>query len=127
MYNLSGGTGSTPSVTGPPRMISAAAFRRPQPQTRLSSSTDGSAADTTSPLNVKKRSLPSTPYGAPPGMRAVSAPFMGGDPNRPASSYRQDGEEEDFDFSAYTDGPDRASGYGSGRFATHLDGGDGIR
>ena len=127
LYNLSGGTGSTPSITGiaggAPRTISAAAFRRPQPVPRGSLS-DVSAADT-SPLNVKKRSLPSTPYGAVPQPPPMTTPY-GADPDRAVSMYRQDGED-DFDISAYTEGNERASAYGTGRYPTNYDGHDGIR
>ncbi|TFK84965.1 hypothetical protein K466DRAFT_495610, partial [Polyporus arcularius HHB13444] len=138
MYNLPGTTGSGTSFTGGARMISAAAFRRQQQQQQNASLRNMSSeglADVT-PLNVKKRPLPSSPYpsqsqmlapGQGQGMRSVSAPHIG-EQDRPVSQYRQDGEEDEYDYiSAYTDNPDRASGYGSGRFATNLDDGNGVR
>ncbi|KAI0693927.1 hypothetical protein C8T65DRAFT_667425 [Cerioporus squamosus] len=144
MYNLPLTTGSNTSFQGGARMISAAAFRRQQQQQQQNApprnmSSEGLAD--VSPLNVKKRPLPSSPYpsqsqmlgpGQGQGMRSVSAPHMGppgqGEQDRPVSQYRQDGEEDEYDYiSAYTDNPDRASGYGSGRFATNLEDGNGIR
>ena len=133
MYNLPTTTGSNTSFQGgAPRMISAAAFRRQQAAPARNLSSEG-LADVT-PLNVKKRPLPNSPYpsqlglgpGQSQGMRSVSAPYPGiGEQDRPVSQYRQDGEEDEYDYiSAYTDNPDRASGYGSGRFATNLDEGN---
>ena len=148
MYNLPATTGSSTSFTGPggPRTISAAAFRRQQQQMRNFSSESVGLADV-SPLNVKKRPLPSSPYpsslgvglgpGAGPnqGLRSVSSPQtqpqpqFGGVPPpeaRPVSS-NLDGED-DFDYiSAYTEDPNRGPGYESGRFATNLEDGQGIR
>lgn len=134
MYSLPGGlSGSNTSFnSGGTRTISAAAFRRPQPQIR-NMSVDSAQSDV-SPLNVKKRALPSSPYpvqqqqmlqpGVPAGMRSASpsnAPLDSDD--RPVSHYRQD---DDFDYiSAYTD--DRASQYIPGRAAPNVDDGDGIR
>ncbi|KAI0746842.1 hypothetical protein C8Q80DRAFT_1104754 [Daedaleopsis nitida] len=131
MYSLPGISGSNTSFSaGGTRTITAAAFRRPQPQIR-NMSMDSVQSDV-SPLNVKKRALPSSPYPtqqqmlqpgqvAGQGMRSVSPSH--GQPDyddRPVSHYRQD---DDFDYiSAYTD-----DGYGSGRFATTPDDRDGIR
>ncbi|KAI0711220.1 hypothetical protein C8Q76DRAFT_797541 [Earliella scabrosa] len=143
-YNLPSTTGSNASFNsaGGPRTISAAAFRRPQPQARnMSVDSVGSGVADTTPLNVKKRgALPASPYpsqnlqpgqGLGQGPRSASNPYLQqgyGEQDRPVSHYRQDGED-DFDYiSAYTDdNADRASGYGSGRFATSLDNGNGIR
>lgn len=137
MYNMPATTNSTSSFSaqGGPRTISAAAFRRQPPQQR-NLSTDSLGPADVSPLNVKKRPLPTSPYPSPlgsglgPGVgpRAVSSSPQPGEP-RPVSHYRGDGEggEDEYDYiSAYTD-DQRASGYGSGRFATNIDDEHGIR
>ncbi|KAH9941303.1 uncharacterized protein BXZ73DRAFT_42005 [Epithele typhae] len=115
MYSLSGG-GSTPSLAGigagggAPRTISAAAFRRPPARNM---STDN--LQDTSPLSVRKRPLPSSPYpSGGPGLRPAAP---GGEVNRPTTTYNQD---DDFDISAYTD---TTSTYANGQ----QNGGDGIR
>ncbi|EJF63738.1 hypothetical protein DICSQDRAFT_134340 [Dichomitus squalens LYAD-421 SS1] len=132
MYNLPATTGSGTSFSaqGGTRTISAAAFRRQQQQAppRNFSSESVGLADI-SPLNVKKRPLPTSPYpsslgvglgpGAGPnqGLRSVSSP----QPEAPRISTLEG--EDDFDYiSAYTDDPNRGSGYESGRFATNLEG-----
>ncbi len=143
MYNMPGTANSNSSFSaqGGPRTISAAAFRRQQAQQR-NLSTDSVGLADTSPLNVKKRPLPSSPYPSPlgsglgpgagpnQGLRAASSSPQPGEP-RPVSHYRSDGEggEDEFDYiSAYTDDPNhRASGYGVGRFATNVEDEDGIR
>ncbi|KAI0372011.1 hypothetical protein BV20DRAFT_941050 [Pilatotrama ljubarskyi] len=157
LYNLPGTTGSNASFSsglpGGTRTISAAAFRRP---VRNASGTlvDGrqspGPADTT-PLNVKKRPLPSSPYPSPypsanlqaPGGMPRSVSASGGpggehsrqsaedQQQRPITHYRQD--DDDFDYiSAYTDAPGgaggegNAAGYKQGRFATNLEEGNGV-
>ncbi|CDO70616.1 hypothetical protein BN946_scf184748.g13 [Trametes cinnabarina] len=156
LYNLAGSTGSNSSFSAVPtgvRTISAAAFRRPVRNASGSVVSEGGRqspgpADIT-PLNVKKRPLPNSPYPPPhpsanlqaPGgmMRSVSAPGGPGGPEgeqgsqdpgqRPLTHYRQD---DDFDYiSAYTDGQEggkegNAPGYHQGRFATNLDEGNGV-
>ncbi|KAI0330280.1 hypothetical protein GY45DRAFT_1251108 [Cubamyces sp. BRFM 1775] len=153
LYNLPGSTGSNTSFSaGGIRTISAAAFRRPVrnasgtlvPETGRQSP---SLADT-SPLNVKKRPLPNSPYPSPYPSANLQAPGgvprslstspgeqglrAGDDPaQRPLTHYRQD---DDFDYiSAYTDDPSHgsieppnASGYQQGRFATNLEDGNGV-
>ncbi|KAH9896925.1 hypothetical protein C8Q73DRAFT_664591 [Cubamyces lactineus] len=153
LYNLPGSTGSNTSFSaGGVRTISAAAFRRPVrnasgtlvPETGRQSP---GLADT-SPLNVKKRPLPNSPYPSPYPSANLQAPggvprslSPGGseqglrpaeDPSqRPLTHYRQD---DDFDYiSAYTDDPSHggneppnASGYQQGRFATNLEDSNGV-
>ncbi|KAJ8482479.1 hypothetical protein ONZ51_g5321 [Trametes cubensis] len=153
LYNLPGSAGSNSSFSaGGIRTISAAAFRRP---VRNASGTlvpepgrqSPSLADT-SPLNVKKRPLPNSPYPSPYPSANLQAPggvprslSPGGgeqglrvaeDPSqRPLTHYRQD---DDFDYiSAYTDDPSHgsieppnASGYQQGRFATNLEDSNGV-
>ncbi|PIL27567.1 hypothetical protein GSI_10718 [Ganoderma sinense ZZ0214-1] len=132
MYNMPATTNSTSSFSAPGgnRTISAAAFKRQPPQQRNLSSDSVGPADV-SPLNVKKRPLPSSPYPSPLGSglgpgTGLNLGLRGATPSpqpvepRPVSHYRSDGEDE-FDYiSAYTDDP-RASGYGSGRFATNVE------
>nr|VWO95973.1 MFS domain-containing protein [Ganoderma boninense] len=140
MYNMPATTNSTSSFSaqGGIRTISAAAFRRQPPQQR-NLSTDSFGPADISPLNVKKRPLPSSPYPYPSPLAGGLAPgagpnlsLRGASPSpqpvepRPVSHYRNDGEDEYDYISAYTDDP-RASGYGSGRFATNVDDGNGIR
>ncbi|KAI8986916.1 hypothetical protein BD414DRAFT_529164 [Trametes punicea] len=153
LYNLPGSTGSNSSFSSGTRTISAAAFRRPvrKPSAGLASESGRQSpglADV-SPLNVKKRPLPASPYLLPHpsanlqasvGMtRSVSAPGGGssGDQGqssteepgqRPQTHYRQD---DDYDYiSAYTDnhegGEGNTSGYQQGRFATNLEEGNGV-
>ncbi|KAI0674363.1 hypothetical protein C8Q78DRAFT_967073 [Trametes maxima] len=157
-YNLASSTGSNASFSSPApggvRTISAAAFRRPVRNASGTLLPEGGRqspglADT-SPLNVKKRPLPSSPFPSPhlsanlqaPGgiiPRSVSASGgpggeLGVDDQgaRPLTHYHQ---EDDFDYiSAYTDVPGNngpgdvhAHGYSGGRFATNLEDGDGIR
>ncbi|KAI9063576.1 hypothetical protein FKP32DRAFT_680513 [Trametes sanguinea] len=156
LYNLPGSAGSNSSFSTNPggvRTISAAAFRRPVRNASGSVVSDGGrqspapSADVT-PLNVKKRPLPNSPYPPPhlsanlqaPGgmMRSVSAPGspvvpggqqgQDGQEQRPLTHYRQD---DDFDYiSAYTDGQEggegNTSGYHQGRFATDLEEGNGV-
>ena len=84
--------GLGPSATGSstsfipganPRTISAAAFKRQvrnasQPISPASTSPpDGGFSDTTSPLHVKKKGLPGSPYGAQDMERTSSAPEPG--------------------------------------------------
>ncbi|KAI0826558.1 hypothetical protein BC628DRAFT_1502794 [Trametes gibbosa] len=145
LYNLPGTTGSNTSFTAPGgvRTISAAAFRRPvrapsvpvPGQLPEGGRQSPGIADIT-PLNVKKRPLPSSPFPSPytaanlqvsaPGSmpRSVSA-SAGGEQQyqyrhglgvddqqgqRPLTHYRQD---DDFDYiSAYTE-----SGPGDGEQA----------
>ncbi|OBZ77366.1 Sphingolipid long chain base-responsive protein PIL1 [Grifola frondosa] len=154
LYNLPAMTGSGSSFSSMPgtRTISAAAFRRPQMRTVSGSLSDNGSlgpgpspglADT-SPLAVKKRPLPSSPYPSPRlqgptgqvTARVPSAPALssGGpkiDEGARLSHYRDDGGDEDdeYDFvSAYggnsaPGGGDsqNSSGYGQGRFATNLE------
>ncbi|KAI0646361.1 hypothetical protein C8Q79DRAFT_909544 [Trametes meyenii] len=157
-YNLASSTGSNASFSSPGpggvRTISAAAFRRPVRNASGTLLPEGGRqspglADT-SPLNVKKRPLPSSPFPSPhlsanlqaPGGIPRSVSASGGPPGgelgvddqgaRPLTHYHQ---EDDYDYiSAYTDAPGTAGpgdvhahGYSGGRFATNLEDGDGIR
>ncbi|KAI0635228.1 hypothetical protein C8Q77DRAFT_1072479 [Trametes polyzona] len=160
LYNLPGTTGSNASFSAPggTRTISAAAFRRPvrvasaslTDNTTTNSSSNNanresgrqspSLADT-SPLNVRKRPLPSSPFPSPhPSANLQVQQGPGGTPRsvsgtqlsleeqqqrRPLTHYRQD--DDDFDYiSAYTDsgpggdGRPHSPGYQQGRFATNL-------
>ncbi|OCH86000.1 hypothetical protein OBBRIDRAFT_814825 [Obba rivulosa] len=154
MYSLApskmgSGSGSSLSLTGgAPRTISAAAFRRQQQlrqQTGTAADISGSSGSDTTPLVVKKRPLPNSPYpsaGSPVGSgfpRVPSAPApgtsleAGARPNstyRSVSAHQRDGAsgDEDYDYiSAYVDLPGHAegggqpAGYGQGQFATNLD------
>ncbi|EIW55658.1 uncharacterized protein TRAVEDRAFT_66022 [Trametes versicolor FP-101664 SS1] len=153
LYNMPGTTGSNTSFSAPGgiRTISAAAFRRPVRNasgTLVEGGRQSPGLADTSPLMVKKRPLPSSPYPSPhPGAnlqapggipRSVSASGgpqyqQSGDEQgqRPLTHYRQD--DDDFDYiSAYTesapnaghgDGPS-SPGYQQGRFATNLEDGN---
>ncbi|KAH9852575.1 hypothetical protein C2E23DRAFT_730613 [Lenzites betulinus] len=157
LYNLPGMSGSNTSFSaGGVRTISAAAFRRPVrvPSVPVPEGGRQSPSADTTPLNVKKRPLPSSPHpspypganlqvAAPGGMpRSVSASAAqdqyryGGlgvndaQEQRPLTHYRQD---DDFDYiSAYTESAPgegeqaHSPGYRQGRFATNLDDGNGV-
>ncbi|KAI0777735.1 hypothetical protein BD413DRAFT_468189 [Trametes elegans] len=149
LYNLPGTTGSNTSFSGSAaggvRTISAAAFRRPprNPSVPPPEGRSSPAPADVTPLNVKKRPLPSSPYPSPYPSANLQAPggvvrpgSSGGTADeggqRPLTHYRQD--DDDFDYiSAYTDGPGgggdgnaahgapTGGGYHQGRFATNLE------
>ncbi|RPD53755.1 hypothetical protein L227DRAFT_642208 [Lentinus tigrinus ALCF2SS1-6] len=104
IYNLPATTGSNTSFqSGASRTISAAAIKLQQAAAARNMSSGGLAD--VSRLNEQGIRSVSTPYMGPPGI-----------------------DENQCDYiSAYTNNPDRTSGYGSGRFATNPDDGNGIR
>lgn len=146
-------TKSTTSLNSqvPPgtRTISAAAFKRP-PQRMASGDIPLSMSDT-SPLSFKKR-LPSSPYPqqlrerSPMGRdRSGSQPPSQPPPTQALPPVPTDNGDEDYDYlGAYVDtgplpepgntgpkandpGNRSQGGYGAGRFATNLEGGNGLR
>ncbi|THH11245.1 hypothetical protein EW146_g8101, partial [Bondarzewia mesenterica] len=114
------------------RTISAAAFRRPQNRVP-STSSDALPLVDTSPLSLKKRGLPSSPYATRTGAHSSSASLGQPLPQQSQQSGPSPpavGEEEHFDYiSAYVDGEeDRQQhkdgggrGFAGGRYATNLE------
>jgi hypothetical protein len=129
-------TPSSPTYPTGGAKISAAAFRRAQ-GSRNPSASNLTGADI-SPLNVAKRSLPSSPYPARAQTQSpavspapLDVPGRSSNAERPTSAYSTASSEFDYISSYMSSSPTTeappdvqgrtASGYGAGRFATNLE------